>query len=163
MTAKHLYRQGDILLKQVKDLPDGLKEVPRDRGRIILAEGEVTNHFHAIEDVEALFLAENLEEIEGRFLKVEAETEHEVPVFEDRPTGKVVSQAEWDKAALEGHGDELEVGEPITERVQVGTATIKGAALVHPEHDTIVLEPGNYEVVRQREYTEAGGMSFVAD
>jgi hypothetical protein len=103
-------RQGDILLVPVKNLPDGLKEVPRQNGRIVLAEGEVTGHFHAIEAPEATFHAESLEEIEGRFLAVEAEV-----------------------------------------------------ALEHPEHDTIVLEPGNYEIRRQREYSEAGGISLVAD
>jgi hypothetical protein len=103
-------RQGDILLVPVKDLPDGLKEVPRQNGRIVLAEGEVTGHFHAIKAPEVTFHAKSLEEIEGRFLAVEAEV-----------------------------------------------------ALEHPEHDTIVLEPGNYEVRRQREYSEAGGINLVAD
>jgi hypothetical protein len=36
-------------------------------------------------------------------------------------------------------------------------------ALTHPEHDTIDVAPGVYEVRRQREYTEAGGISVVAD
>ena len=35
--------------------------------------------------------------------------------------------------------------------------------LTHPEHATITLEPGTYEVRMQREYTEAGGISLVAD
>lgn len=105
-----MLRQGDILLVPVKDLPAGLKEVPRQNGRIVLAEGEVTRHFHAIEAPEATFHAESLEEIEGRFLTVEAEV-----------------------------------------------------ALEHPEHDTVVLAPGNYEVRRQREYSEAGGINLVAD
>jgi hypothetical protein len=118
MSETRPYRQGDILLKPVKDLPDELKEVPRDKGRIVLAEGEVTGHFHAIEDEGATFLAKNEEEIEGRFLVIEAE-------------------------AI--------------------TAEAAGVELVHPEHDTIKLPPGIYEVVRQREYSEAGGVNFVAD
>jgi hypothetical protein len=111
-------RQGDILLVPVEKMPDGLTEVPREKGKIILAEGEITNHLHAIEAPEATFLAEDLESIEGRFLVVEAEA---------------------------------------------ATAGAAGVALEHPEHDTIVLEPGVYEVRRQREYTEAGGISVVAD
>jgi len=103
-------RQGDILLVPVEAVPDGLVEVPRENGRIILAEGEETGHLHMIESPEALFSAEDLDSIELRFLQVEAEVE-----------------------------------------------------LVHPEHDTIMLEPGAYEVRRQREYTEAGGISIVAD
>jgi len=107
-----MLRQGDILLVPVEKLPDGLTEVPREKGRIVLAEGEATGHLHAIEANEATFLASDLEEIEGRFLAVEGE------------------------AAVE---------------------------LTHPEHDTVTLQPGNYEVRRQREYTEAGGISIVAD
>jgi hypothetical protein len=107
---KAVLRQGDILLVPVDAVPDGLKEVPRQKGKIVLAEGETTGHLHAIDAPEAIFKAEDLAEIEGRFLEVEAEV-----------------------------------------------------ALTHPEHDTIQVAPGNYEVRRQREYTEAGGISVVAD
>ena len=105
-----MFRQGDILLVPVKEIPDGLKEVPRENGKIVLAEGEATGHLHAINAPEATFLAEDLAQIEGRYLVIEAE-----------------------------------------------------AALTHPEHDTITLAPGNYEVRRQQEYTQAGGISVVAD
>jgi hypothetical protein len=110
MRDMRVRRQGDILLLPVERVPEGLIEVPRDNGRIILAEGEITGHHHLIESPEALFLATDLESIEGRFLEIVAEV-----------------------------------------------------SLDHPEHDTIVLEPGAYEVVRQREYSEAGGISVVAD
>jgi hypothetical protein len=103
-------RQGDIYLVPVKEVPEGLTEVPRENGRIVLAEGEATGHLHAIDSPEALFLAEDIDAIEGRFLKVEAEV-----------------------------------------------------ALEHPEHGTITVAPGNYEVRRQVEYSEAGGISIVAD
>jgi hypothetical protein len=103
-------RQGDILLVPVEKVPDGLVDVPRENGRIVLAEGEETGHLHMIESPKALFRAEDLDSIEQRFLEVEAEVD-----------------------------------------------------LVHPEHGTITLEPGAYEVRRQREYTEAGGISIVAD
>lgn len=99
------YRQGDILLVPVAKLPEGLEEVPRQGGKIVLAEGEATGHLHAIESEEASFLATDLADIEGRFLAVEEEV-----------------------------------------------------TLTHPEHDAIALPPGNYEVRRQREYSEAGGM-----
>jgi hypothetical protein len=113
------YRQGDILLVPVDTIPAGLKKVPREKGRIVLAEGEETGHLHAIEAPEATFLAEDLESIEGRFLVVEAEA--------------------------------------ITAEASAGVS------LVHPEHDTITVAPGNYEVRRQREYSEAGGIRVVAD
>jgi hypothetical protein len=154
-------RQGDILLVPVEKVPEGLVDVPRENGRIVLAEGEETGHLHMIEAPEALFRAEDLDSIEGRFLEVEAEvaTEHEVPIFET----KVVGHYTEEEAQEIGSPDEVKAGDPITETVQVGTRTVKGVALTHPEHDTIVLEPGAFRVVRQREYTEAGGISLVAD
>jgi len=43
-------RQGDVLLVAVAALPAGCTEVPNDKGRIVLAYGEVTGHAHAIAD-----------------------------------------------------------------------------------------------------------------
>lgn len=43
-------RQGDVALIQVAALPDGCTAVPLDKGRIVLAYGEVTGHAHAIAD-----------------------------------------------------------------------------------------------------------------
>lgn len=103
-----LYRQGDVLVQQVEKIPDGLQAVPRDKGRVILAYGEVTGHAHAVEgDVE--FLAADLKELEERFLHVERE-----------------------------------------------------AQVVHEEHDTVTLPPGDYRVVRQREYAPERP-TYVAD
>lgn len=45
-----IIRQGDVLLTPVATLPAGCTEVPLDRGRIVLAYGEVTGHAHAIAD-----------------------------------------------------------------------------------------------------------------
>ena len=38
-----------------------------------------------------------------------------------------------------------------------------GAALVHEEHSTIEIEPGLYEVIRQREYDPKSRTRFVED
>lgn len=43
-------RQGDVLLLPVIALPNGCEPVPLDKGRIVLAYGEVTGHAHAIAD-----------------------------------------------------------------------------------------------------------------
>lgn len=43
-------RQGDVYLLPVAKLPAGCAEVPLDKGRIVLAYGEVTGHAHAIAD-----------------------------------------------------------------------------------------------------------------
>lgn len=94
-------RQGDVLIRRISRMPEGLVEVPRDDGRVVLAYGEVTGHAHVVEgDVQ--LLAADIEDLECRFLRVEAD-----------------------------------------------------AAVVHDEHGTITLAPGDYELTRQREYTSA--------
>lgn len=51
MKQKHQQiRQGDVALEPVSKLPDGCTEIPNDKGRIVLAYGEVTGHAHAIAD-----------------------------------------------------------------------------------------------------------------
>lgn len=47
---KFEYRQGDVGFLRVEALPDNVKPKRRQRGRIVLAEGEVTGHAHAITD-----------------------------------------------------------------------------------------------------------------
>jgi hypothetical protein len=69
-----LYRQGDILIAKVSNVPAELVEVGRVNGRIVLAEGEVTGHFHAIADDPAtLFRQSDVDEMADRFLRVERE------------------------------------------------------------------------------------------
>jgi len=42
------FQQGDVLLKSIDSVPSDAKDVaPRGRG-LILAEGEVTGHYHAV-------------------------------------------------------------------------------------------------------------------
>ena len=48
-----LVRQGDVLLVPVDALPEGATEAPRDKGRLVLAYGEVTGHAHVIDAPEA--------------------------------------------------------------------------------------------------------------
>jgi hypothetical protein len=94
---KKLYRQGDVLIRQIDSLP---KQKASKRENGILAYGEVTGHAHKVEDLEK---AEVLEIENGTFLRV---------------------------------GNE-------------------GVRIVHDEHAPITLDPGNYEVTIQREYTPA--------
>lgn len=90
-----VFRQGDVLVRRIDKIP--AKAQPRARkGRIVLAEGEVTGHAHAIVEPEAL---------------------------------------------LYDLGDELFLHAD-------GTVTLR-----HEEHAPISLPPGDYQVVRQREYT----------
>jgi len=90
-------RQGDVLVEKVDSIPDNVKPVERDKGRIILAYGEVTGHAHAIlTNAAEMLRAENGE----RYLQV-----------------------------------------------------AEAAELIHEEHSTIQIPPGNYRVVQQREYS----------
>lgn len=61
-------RQGDVLIVSADAIANIGEIVPRDKGRIVLAYGEVTGHAHAILDREA-----ELREIPGtedRFLRI---------------------------------------------------------------------------------------------
>lgn len=100
MTRQFTARQGDVLIVATDSIPDGLKAVPLENGRVVLAHGEVTGHCHAIDsDLVMLFAPADLDEMADRFLRVEEECE-----------------------------------------------------VVHDEHDAIALPPGDYRIVRQREY-----------
>jgi hypothetical protein len=46
--SKKQYRQGDVLLVPIEDVPRGMRSVPLEHGRLVLAHGEVTGHAHAI-------------------------------------------------------------------------------------------------------------------
>lgn len=58
-------RQGDVYLIPAS-IPEGTTEVPRDRGRVILAYGEVTGHAHAIVSEDAILSAAD----NARFLRI---------------------------------------------------------------------------------------------
>lgn len=45
-----LYQQGDVLIQKIKKLPINLKRVQSRNGENVLAEGEVTGHYHGIDD-----------------------------------------------------------------------------------------------------------------
>lgn len=63
-----MYRQGDVLLITVEDVPADAKKLPRNkRGVVVLAEGEVTGHAHRIPHRTAsLYRSES----DARFLRV---------------------------------------------------------------------------------------------
>jgi hypothetical protein len=43
-----MYRQGDVLICRVDEIPTDAKELPRAKRGVVLAEGEVTGHAHRI-------------------------------------------------------------------------------------------------------------------
>jgi len=64
------FRQGDVGLIPVAEIPAGAKPVKRDKGRIVLAYGEVTGHAHAIGGSTATLYQAG----EDRFLSVTRKT-----------------------------------------------------------------------------------------
>lgn len=67
-----IYRQGDVLIRAVADseVPAELKPVERDKGRVVLAYGEVTGHAHAIRHNNAHLFVETKAEKPRTFLRV---------------------------------------------------------------------------------------------
>lgn len=97
-TKLKTYRQGDVLIEQIAELPNNLQLQKPENGRIILAHGEATGHHHSL----------------------------------------AVDTADWWK--------EEKTGEQYL--------TVKEkTAVEHQEHAAITLQPSNYRVRRQREYT----------
>lgn len=45
-------QQGDVVLKRIAELPAGEQKII-SKGKLVLAEGEVTGHFHGIEESES--------------------------------------------------------------------------------------------------------------
>lgn len=50
-----MYRQGDVLIRPVAEIPATAQAVPvDDRGRVVLAYGEATGHAHALPGMKVL-------------------------------------------------------------------------------------------------------------
>ncbi len=64
------YRQGDVFIQRIRKMPKDVQPLRRTRRGVVLAEGEVTGHAHAIKDRGADLYGG---EIEARFLRVLAE------------------------------------------------------------------------------------------
>lgn len=91
-----MIRQGDVLLVPVNEIPVAATVQDRDKGRVVLAYGEVTGHAHAITEPRVTKLADGIAE------------------YLNAPDYCV---------------------------------------LQHEEHDHITIEPGQYRIIHQREYT----------
>lgn len=64
-----MYRQGDVLIVAVDDVPTGVEEVARGKRGVVLAEGEVTGHAHRIPNRAATLYRT---ELDARYLRVTA-------------------------------------------------------------------------------------------
>ena len=101
-----MYRQGDVLIQVVPEIPVGAKLVARDNGRIVLAYGEVTGHAHAIAEAE-VDLFEIEEGIRYMDVQMEAYLRHEEHATVTLPPGKyrVVRQREYTPEAIRNVAD----------------------------------------------------------
>ena len=67
-----MIRQGDILIKKIDKMPEGLPEIPREGGKLILAYGEVTGHCHYIDDPLARMYGTNGSDLTGpKYIHIE--------------------------------------------------------------------------------------------
>lgn len=110
------YRQGDVLLVRVNNIPANVTPRPRDKGRVILAYGEVTGHAHQIDtpDTVALFNAPESEVdrtsgLELAYLKVDrlsqlVHEEHDAIMLEPGMY-RVSNQREYAPEALRSVAD----------------------------------------------------------
>lgn len=65
-----VYRHGDVILKQVKELPTNFHIILHEPS-CVLAEGEATGHQHCLSSAGNIFFVEDLESHE-RFIKLDA-------------------------------------------------------------------------------------------
>jgi len=98
--VKHIYRQGDVGIVPVARIPKkDAAPVARVRGRIVLAEGEVTGHAHVITDEGATLIRSS----DGRtFLRLDAPAvvrhEEHAPITLPKGGYEVRIQREWTDA-----------------------------------------------------------------
>ena len=96
-----MYRQGDVLLVAVPELPEGAKPQAR-HGRLVLAEGEATGHAHAIAEPDVREFTVGDE----RFVLVRSAAQliHEEHATIDLPPGayRVVIQREYEPSPIGG-------------------------------------------------------------
>lgn len=136
------FRQGDVLLQRVGDvgeLPEGLVPVARDRGRVVLAYGEVTGHAHALLDP-------NAELVErpgtGECWLIVRASEPRLRTIRIEPGYTPPCEVVEGPVRLSDHAGLVQVV------VRTG-----GVILEHEEHGAIVLDrPGIYKLPGQREY-----------
>lgn len=101
----NIYRQGDVLIIPVAEIPAGLKQTKR----VTLALGEVTGHHHSITDDHCTGFAETIESL-AEYLLVEtqpAELTHQEHSTITIAPGKyqVVRQVEYTPEALKNVAD----------------------------------------------------------
>lgn len=157
--------QGDVIVARIPDAVSiaMAEEIrPRDN-RLILAEGEVTGHHHAIWFPQP---AKFRDDAMARSLGVDLDAVRECT--ERLHNGEVKSLAEIERAeAVTGtarlYRDDdaihqlTQLGELTHGRLAIGLLVVDGAPVVlrHDEHDAVRIPPGRYYVGGQSEWDAA--------
>lgn len=105
MRVKKQYRQGDVFIERVKEIPAGATRQKPEAGRIILAHGEATGHHHSLEADAADWWKAG----EEQFLEVQRATEvvHQEHAPVQLPAGiyRVRRQREYSPEAIRNVAD----------------------------------------------------------
>ena len=102
-----MYRQGDVWIEAVADMPKGLTPVTRESGKLVLAHGEVTGHMHAIAELDAEMFVEK----DGTlYLRAPSgctvtHQEHAPVVLPAGKTYRVLRQREWTSGMVQKVAD----------------------------------------------------------
>jgi hypothetical protein len=143
--------QGDVCLFRI---PDSIKidtsdEITAKNGRLILAEGEVTGHHHAIWDRNppAMFREDGI----GAGVS-EGDTAAMVASATKMSVG--TAKLYRDPAAV---AELMRNGSLLTDALAIGVLVVAKAPVVlrHDEHDAIRIPPGRYYVGGQQEWDSA--------
>jgi hypothetical protein len=147
------YRQGDVLILETAAAPTDAVEVPRDKGRIVLAYGEVTGHAHAIHGVGATAVLDR--DTQARYLVVSDDA-----IATLRPLAFADPVDDESFRLQDASGIVLRFAKDSEFEARCASAfgatlTLPGEVVQHEEHDAIVLPPATYALPGQREYTSA--------
>jgi hypothetical protein len=150
--------QGDVCLFRIPDhiKVDTTDEIAAKDGRLVLAEGEVTGHHHAIwgRNPPAMFREDGA----GSGVS-ETDTAAMVAKATKATTG--TAKLYRDPKAIQAL---VRNGDLTTEALAIGVLVVSKAPVVlrHDEHDAIRIPPGRYYVGGQAEFDSAS-MRRVAD
>lgn len=142
--------QGDVILFRLPDgySPSRAQPIPPRGAQLVLADGELTGHSHAIWFNPPMFRDDALAHALENATPAEAVQAASASLYrDDALTQRLVSNGHLTTAAL-----------------AIGYLTVEGdpAVLRHEEHDAIRIPPGDYYCGRQREH-HAGEARQVAD
>ena len=149
-----LFRQGDVPLYSISQIPEGLKPIPKVSGSTVLAFGEFTGHTHRIvEDNVELF---GDRELSYLFIPMGNVTSFSPESYEF--SEKLVN-GQRTKTGLRVTSGAIIYRRPLSEMEDIESAiksasvlTYPGSAIIHEEHDAIIIPPGSYTNTGQYQY-----------